>query len=143
MDAEANRMPESWLSSRNEARIAALSFWITARSSAMVFADRTLRMNCLTVDRLDCVVRMHLRGEEGRRAALTGRHGDQRDPRRGEEGRYSMERKGQSQVQVDEPSTALIKPMKQKKCQGCWSGGLDLLYYYSSWQSTWHLGMGH
>lgn len=62
MDAEANRMPESWLSSRNEARIAALSFWITARSSAMVFADRTLRMNCLTVDRLDCVVRMHLRG---------------------------------------------------------------------------------
>lgn len=91
----------------------------------MVFADRTLRMNCLTVDRLDCVVRMHLRGEEGRRAALTGRHGGQRDPRRGEEGRYSMEKKEQSQVQVDEPSTALIKPMKQKKCQGCWSGGLD------------------
>lgn len=42
-------MPESWLSSRNEARIAALSFWMTARSSAMVLAERTLRMNCFTV----------------------------------------------------------------------------------------------
>lgn len=44
-----NRMPESWLSSRNEARIAALSFWMTARSSAIVLAERTFRMNCLTV----------------------------------------------------------------------------------------------
>lgn len=37
-----------WLSSRKLARIEALSFWITARSSAMVLAARTLRMNCLT-----------------------------------------------------------------------------------------------
>ena len=39
----------SALSSRKLARIAALSFWMTALSSAMVFAARTLRMNCLTV----------------------------------------------------------------------------------------------
>jgi hypothetical protein len=39
----------SCVSSRKLARIAALSFWITARSSAMVFAARTLRMNCFTI----------------------------------------------------------------------------------------------
>jgi hypothetical protein len=39
----------SVLSSRKLARIAALSFWMTALSSAMVFAARTLRINCLTV----------------------------------------------------------------------------------------------
>lgn len=42
-------MLESWLSSLNDARIAALSFWMTARSSAIVFADRTFRINCLTI----------------------------------------------------------------------------------------------
>lgn len=78
----------------------------------MVFADRTLRMNCLTVEILNWVVSLHLRGEEGRRAALTGRHGGERDPRRGEEERYSMDDKGQSQAQEGEASTALIKPMK-------------------------------
>lgn len=40
--------PESWLSSLKLALMAALSFWTTARSSAMVFAARTLRMNCFT-----------------------------------------------------------------------------------------------
>ena len=39
---------ESPLSSRKLARMAALSFCTTARSSAMVFEARTLRMNCLT-----------------------------------------------------------------------------------------------
>lgn len=94
----------------------------------------------MTVDRLDCVVRMHLRGEEGRRAALTGRHGGQRDPRRGEEGRYSMEKKGKSQVQVDEPSTALIKPRKQKKLKAV---GLEvwtvvLLFLMAVDLASWH-----
>ena len=42
-------MLESWLSSLNDARIAALSFRMTARSSAIVFADRTFRINCLTI----------------------------------------------------------------------------------------------
>lgn len=37
------------LSSLKLARMFALSFWMTALSSAMVFAARTLRMNCLTV----------------------------------------------------------------------------------------------
>lgn len=41
--------PWSLLSSRKLARIEALSFWMTALSSAMVLAARTLRMNCLTV----------------------------------------------------------------------------------------------
>lgn len=36
------------LSSLKLARIAALSFCTTARSSAMVFEARTLRMNCFT-----------------------------------------------------------------------------------------------
>lgn len=39
----------SALSSLKLARMDALSFWMTALSSAMVFAARTLRMNCLTV----------------------------------------------------------------------------------------------
>lgn len=38
----------SWLSSRKLARMEALSFWMTARSSAMVLAALTLRMNCFT-----------------------------------------------------------------------------------------------
>jgi hypothetical protein len=38
----------SALSSLKLARIEALSFWMTARSSAMVFAARTFRMNCFT-----------------------------------------------------------------------------------------------
>jgi len=42
------------LSSRKLARMAALSFWMTALSSAMVFAARTLRMNCLTVGLETC-----------------------------------------------------------------------------------------
>jgi hypothetical protein len=41
---------ESPLSSRKLARIAALSFCTTARSSAMVFEARTLRMNCFTAN---------------------------------------------------------------------------------------------
>jgi hypothetical protein len=41
-------MSESALSSLKLARIAALSFWTTARSSAIVFAARTFRINCLT-----------------------------------------------------------------------------------------------
>jgi len=40
---------ESWLSSLKLARMAALSFCTTARSSAMVLAARTFRMNCFTV----------------------------------------------------------------------------------------------
>lgn len=47
--ATAYRMLWSPLSSRKLARMAALSFWMTARSSAMVFAARTLRMNCFTM----------------------------------------------------------------------------------------------
>ena len=47
-NSQTNRTPESLLSSLNDARIAALSFWITARSSAIVLADRTFRINCLT-----------------------------------------------------------------------------------------------
>lgn len=43
------RTLESPLSSRKLARIAALSFCTTARSSAMVFDARTLRMNCFTM----------------------------------------------------------------------------------------------
>ena len=39
---------ESPLSSLKLALIAALSFCTTARSSAIVFAARTLRMNCFT-----------------------------------------------------------------------------------------------
>lgn len=38
------------LSSLKLARMAALSFWTTARSSAMVFEARTLRMNCFTTN---------------------------------------------------------------------------------------------
>ena len=41
---------ESWLSSLKLARMAALSFCTTARSSAIVFAARTFRMNCLTAE---------------------------------------------------------------------------------------------
>ncbi len=41
---------ESPLSSRKLARIAALSFCTTARSSAMVFEARTLLMNCFTAN---------------------------------------------------------------------------------------------
>ena len=44
------RRSELWLSSRKLARMAALSFCTTARSSAMVLEARTLRMNCFTVD---------------------------------------------------------------------------------------------
>jgi len=47
----AYRKSELWLSSLKLALIAALSFCTTARSSAMVFAARTLRMNCFTVNR--------------------------------------------------------------------------------------------
>ena len=57
----ANRMPESWLSSLNDARMAALSFWMTARSSAIVLAERTFRINCLTV---------YKRRERGRQLAI-------------------------------------------------------------------------
>lgn len=39
---------ESWLSFLKLERIAALSFCTTARSSAIVFAARTFRMNCFT-----------------------------------------------------------------------------------------------
>lgn len=46
--ASAYRTLWSPLSSRKLALMAALSFCTTARSSAMVFAARTLRMNCLT-----------------------------------------------------------------------------------------------
>lgn len=45
----AYRTLESWLSSLKLALIAALSFCTTALSSAIVFAARTFRMNCLTV----------------------------------------------------------------------------------------------
>jgi hypothetical protein len=41
---------ESPLSSLKLALIAALSFCTTARSSAIVFEARTLRMNCFTVN---------------------------------------------------------------------------------------------
>lgn len=44
----ANLKSELWLSSLKLARIAALSFCTTALSSAIVLADLTLRMNCLT-----------------------------------------------------------------------------------------------
>ncbi len=44
--------PGSPLSSLKLVRIAALSFWITALSSAIVFAARTLRMNCFTEIRI-------------------------------------------------------------------------------------------
>lgn len=40
---------ESWLSFLKLERIAALSFCTTARSSAIVFAARTFRMNCFTM----------------------------------------------------------------------------------------------
>ena len=43
------RTLESPLSSRKLARMAALSFWTTARSSAMVLEARTFRMNCFTM----------------------------------------------------------------------------------------------
>jgi hypothetical protein len=43
------RTLESPLSSRKLARMAALSFWTTARSSAMVFEARTFRINCFTM----------------------------------------------------------------------------------------------
>ena len=46
------RRSELWLSSLKLARIAALSFCTTARSSAIVFEARTLRMNCFTVTHL-------------------------------------------------------------------------------------------
>ena len=45
---EAYRILWSCVSSRKLARIAALSFWMTALSSAIVLAARTLRMNCFT-----------------------------------------------------------------------------------------------
>lgn len=47
-DSSTHLTPESWLSSLKLARMAALSFWTTARSSAIVFAARTFRMNCFT-----------------------------------------------------------------------------------------------
>ena len=53
-------MLESPLSSRKLARMAALSFWTTARSSAMVLEALTLRINCLTA----CL--LALQGENGR-----------------------------------------------------------------------------
>jgi hypothetical protein len=46
---------ESPLSSLKLALIAALSFCTTARSSAIVFEARTLRMNCFTVYSKQCI----------------------------------------------------------------------------------------
>lgn len=46
---KAYLMFESPLSSLKLARIAALSFCTTARSSAIVFEARTFRMNCFTM----------------------------------------------------------------------------------------------
>ena len=40
--------------------MAALSFWTTARSSAIVFEARTLRMNCLTARLLGSGVRLRI-----------------------------------------------------------------------------------
>jgi len=48
-DTRTYLMFESPLSSRKLARIAALSFCTTARSSAIVFEARTFRMNCFTI----------------------------------------------------------------------------------------------
>ena len=71
---------ESPLSSRKLARIAALSFWTTARSSAIVFEARTLRMNCFTIVLIRYKLRPHriqayenscwLRREHGARNCL-------------------------------------------------------------------------
>jgi hypothetical protein len=55
---DTNLTPESWLSSLKLARMAALSFCTTARSSAMVLAARTLRMNCLTGEASERACRM-------------------------------------------------------------------------------------
>jgi len=62
---------ESPLSSLKLALMAALSFCTTARSSAIVFDARTLRMNCFTVEYqsllvswgIGCRTRTHLRGK--------------------------------------------------------------------------------
>ena len=54
------RTLESPLSSRKLARMAALSFWTTARSSAMVFEARTFRINCFTTGLSDQPVRSHV-----------------------------------------------------------------------------------
>lgn len=84
--AGTHRTPESWLSSRKLARMAALSFCTTARSSAMVFAARTFRMNCFTgAISATC-------GRLGSRAWHTGSHcGGLKDPT-GESGRRSAGR---------------------------------------------------
>ena len=54
------RTLESPLSSRKLARMAALSFWTTALSSAMVFEARTFRINCFTVRLSDQPVRKYV-----------------------------------------------------------------------------------
>ena len=91
--------PWSALSSLKLARMDALSFWMTALSSAMVFAARTLRMNCLTagsgevshwVAVLISVWRAECEGAgRGRAATLTGAHdGDGSGPQGGLEAKY-------------------------------------------------------
>jgi hypothetical protein len=69
--------PESPLSSLKLARMAALSFWTTARSSAIVLAARTFRMNCFTVTVSAC-----LQGRTGEECGWrTGSHcGGLKDP---------------------------------------------------------------
>lgn len=95
--AEAHLTWWSWLSSRKLARIAALSFWMTARSSAMVLAARTLRINCLTemwpsivsdwksiLGYRHSVCQCPSRPVGGGATELTGTHDDQRfKPREG------------------------------------------------------------
>ena len=91
--------PWSALSSLKLARMDALSFWMTALSSAMVFAARTLRMNCLTAGseggqppgrcaHLGLAGGMRGAGW-GRAVTLTGAHdGDGSGPQGGLEAKY-------------------------------------------------------
>jgi hypothetical protein len=83
--SRAHRTLWSPLSSRKLARIDALSFWMTALSSAMVLAARTLRMNCLTVGTFGSAfeVMERLHGQGG--GALTRTHlGGSRRPAEGQ-----------------------------------------------------------
>jgi hypothetical protein len=67
---------ESWLSSLKLARMAALSFCTTARSSAMVLEARTLRMNCFTAG--EASANSTATGSD---AVRTRAHFDRRGPR--------------------------------------------------------------
>lgn len=74
------RVLGSWLSSLKLARMAALSFWMTARSSAIVLAARTLRINCFTAAPEVSAAIPWSKSGRGRRGHTRTHLGEQDDP---------------------------------------------------------------